>query len=115
MSCALGERGDAAEFGVHSGGEHYSGRFAGGARRSAEHHVAGMDEGNVAVTGVDGDRDRRRLSGQRGRVHLKGTGEQARVGGHAVALGYDDDVAGDEVTGVDLGFPAVPQHAGPLG
>ena len=84
----LGERGDAAELGVHPGGEHDGLGLAAGADRAAEHEIAGLEvRRRRGVVELGRTEHRQRLAGQRGDVELDGAVEQTGIGGDAVALG----------------------------
>ena len=106
----LGERGDAAQLGVHPGREHHRVRVPGGARLAAEHQVGRVQEPAVADVGPGRAHDGHRLAGQRRRVDLDAALQEPRVGRDAIAFGDHQDVAGHELGRVDRLAPRTPDH-----
>ena len=104
---ALGQRRDAAELGAHPGREHDRAGLAAGGARAAEQQVLGGDPCDARVDQLGRAQRRRGLAVERREIHLDRTRDQAHVGGDAVALLYEHDVAGDELDGDDLARLAV--------
>ena len=73
---------------------------AGGAR-AAEQEIPRGDPRDARVDQLRRAQRRRRLAVERGQVHLDGTGDQAHVGGDAIALLDEHHVAGDQLGGHD--------------
>ena len=80
-------------------------------RRAAEDEVPRLERWRARVDELRGARDRGRLAGQRGDVHLDGALEQPRIRRDAVALVEQENVAGHEQPRLDHLAPAVAQDA----
>ena len=115
MPATLGQRGDPAEFGVHTGGEHHGRRVPGDTAGAAEHHVTRMDQRHLTVGAVGAHAHGRRLTGQRRSVDLRHAVEQSCVGGDPITFGDHDDVARYQFPCIDLRFGVVAQDSCTLG
>ena len=111
-SVLLRERGDAAELGVHAGGEDQCASLARGAGRTAEHQVGRVEEGAAALIDPGCAHRRNRLAGQRGRIDLDASGKEPRVGRYSVAFLDREDVAWNQLGRFDRLPPSVPDHRG---
>ncbi len=101
------QRGDAAEFGVHSGGENDGACLALGAGGAAEDQFACLRQRHPGIDSVGAAVDRHRFPGQFRQIHLDTAGEQARVRADAVAFGDDKDISWHDTGRLDLGDLAV--------
>ena len=103
--------GDLADLRVHAGTGHNRAARALSHGRAVEDHV-----GTVAQRLRLGKRvrllaDRHGFAGQRGlRDAQTGRIDQSAIGGNRIALGENDDVAGNHVSGIDAHDPAATQH-----
>ena len=111
-SVLLRERGDAAELGMHAGGEDQCASLARGAGRTAEHQVGGIEEGAAALIDPSCSHRRNRLAGQHGCIDLDVSGKEPRVGRYSVAFLDREDVAWNQLGGFDRLPPSVPDYLG---
>ena len=110
------QRRDAPHLGVHAGSGDDGPPHTPGYGGALEHHVVPIPQGTEFRKRGDGLGDRLRLAGERGLLHLqRGGADQARVGGHRVALPQHQDVAGNQVGGGYRRQFAVAQHRRPGG
>ena len=107
---ALGQRGDAAELGVHAGREHDALRLPAGGARAAEQEVPRGDPRDARVDELRRAQRRCRLARERREVHLDGARDQAHVGRDPIALLDEHHVAGDQLGGQDRRGLPVAQH-----
>ena len=98
---ALGESGDPSQLGVHPGREHDTLSLASGGARAAEEEIACGEPWHARVLQLGGAQRGHRLARQRGEIDLERAGEQAHVGGDAIALLEHHNVAGYESGGLD--------------
>jgi hypothetical protein len=101
----LHERPDPSHLGACTGGDDDRARVPGGHRRGLVDHRCTLGEhGPLIDRRIGALAHRRRLAGQRRLAHRElGRREKARVGRDALSRLELDDVAGDELAGIDVG------------
>ena len=97
----LRESGDAAELGLHAGGEDERLRLAADAGRAAEDQLACLEQRAGRVGELGRAKDRLRLPRERRHVDLDRAFEQAGVGRDPIPLGQEQHVARNELARVD--------------
>jgi len=100
---------------VHPGAGDHRGRLAAGAGGAAEHEILRLEQRPDHRRRLRGAACGQRLAGQRREVEHERAVDDPGVGGDAVALGDDQDVARYEVGGLDLAPHPVAHHPGGRG
>ena len=109
----LRQRGDPPELRVHAGPVDDRLRVAARAQRPGEDEVLGLEHRRRRLRPLSRPRHRLRLARQRRHVDLDGAIDQPRVGRKPVAFGQQQQIARDQVDGLDLDENATPAHARP--
>ncbi|GAA4031704.1 hypothetical protein GCM10023063_13220 [Arthrobacter methylotrophus] len=112
MADAFGERGNPAEFGVHSSGENHGDGFPAGAAGAAENHVYGLKQRTLRRPVLCAPGNREGFPGQGGEVHFHRTLEEPGIGADTIAFAHHQHIAADKQSGRDLPLPAIPQDTG---